>query len=271
MDNAIAAWQVRDDTNNDGVQPLLEQDRIWNCFALADLLPPFRAYTRFATAARPGKTASAVVLIIQHPAFTTIGPFGDTGGVETILSRTTLPPTALVQTAAAHRALLEAIYRPAPLWREMRRMAVNPSTFTPQAAGLDVARLAPSDLAEIRDLYRHSPDSPFRPDLLDQNSFYGLRANGRLAAIAGTHVVAEPFSIAVVGNVLTHPDERGNGYAGMVTSALTVDLFGRGCGDVVLNVFESNAPAIAVYQRLGFQTHQHLWSGPAERKRESPL
>jgi ribosomal protein S18 acetylase RimI-like enzyme len=269
MGTPTATWQVRDDATNEEVRPLLEQDRIWNCFALADLLPPFRAYTRFATAALSGESASAVLLIVQHPGFTTISPFGDVGGVEAILSRTTLPAAVLVQTTATHRELLEDVYQAAPVWREMRRMAVTRSTFKPQAATMDVARLGTSDLAEIRDLNQHSPESPFRQDLLDQDSFFGLRENGRLVAIAGTHVLAEPLGIAVVGNVLTHPDERGKGYAGMVTSALVTHLFARGCGDVVLNVFETNAPAIAVYRRLGFETHHQLWSGHAERRQKA--
>jgi ribosomal protein S18 acetylase RimI-like enzyme len=269
MGTTMTEWRVRDDATNDEVRPLLEQDRIWNCFALADMLPPFRAYTRFATAARPGEPASAVLLIVQHPDFTTISPYGDVGGVAAILSRAALPSVALVQTAAAHRELLEDVYQPAPAWREMRRMAVTHSTFVPQAATLDVARLGMSDFAEICDLYQHAPESIFRQDLLDQDSFFGLRANGCLVAIAGTHVLAEPLGIAVVGNVLTHPDERGKGYAGMVTSALVTHLSARGCGDVVLNVFEANAPAIAVYRRLGFETHEHLWSGQAERRQKA--
>jgi predicted GNAT family acetyltransferase len=266
MGTTTAKWRVRDDATNEEVRPLLEQDRIWNCFALADLLPPFRAYTRFATAARPGEPASAALLIIQHPDYTTISPYGDVGGIAAIVSRTTLPPAVLVQTTAAHRELLKGVYQSTTAWREMRRMAVTRSTFAPQAAMMDVERLSISDFAEIRDLCQHAPEIHFRQDLLDQDSFFGLRANGRLAAIAGTHVLAEPLGIAVVGNVLTHPDERAKGYAGMVTSALVTHLFARGCGDVVLNVFETNAPAIAVYRRLGFETHQHLWSGQAKRR-----
>lgn len=268
METAMPAWQIRDDTEDGEARALLERDRVWNCFALADLLPPFRQYARFATAARPGEQAAALLLIIQHPGFTAISPFGDADGVAAILGQTALPSSALVQTLAAHRALLEAVYRPAPIWRETLRMAVTTQTFVPRPGQERVELLTEADGAEVSGFYRLFPETPFRPDLLEQGSFHGLRVDGHLAAVAGTHVLAEPLGIAVVGNVFTHPGERGKGYASMVTSALVAHLFERGCADVVLNVFADNAPAIAVYRRLGFQTHHHLWSGPAERRRE---
>lgn len=262
-------WQVRDNDDDGEVRALLERDRVWNSFALADLLPPFRSYARFHTAARPGEKPSALVLIIEHPGFTTISPFGNASGVEAILAQANLPPRALVQMTADHRALLEAVYCPISPWREMLRMAVTAQTFMPCAASEPVLHLAATDLAEISDLYRLFPESQFRPDLLDQGSYYGLRAHGRLCAIAGTHVVTEPFGIAVVGSVFTHPEERGKGYASMVTSAVVSDLLERGCRDVVLNVFATNTSAIGVYRRLGFQTYHHLWSGLAERHPEA--
>lgn len=265
---AAADWQVWDNEDDSEIGALLERDRVWNSFALADLLPPFRQHTRFVTAARPGERPSALVMVIQHPGFSTVSPFGDVAGVAAILAQTSLPQQTLVQTIADHRPLLEEHYRPAPEWPEMLRMAITAQTFTPAAMpaapDVQVARLGARDDAEVEEIYRLFPESHFRPDLLDEGVFYGLRAGKRLCAIAGTHVVAEPVGMAVIGNVFTHPDERGKGYAGAVTSAVASDLLARGCRDVVLNVFATNAAAIAVYRRLGFQTAHHLWSGQAE-------
>lgn len=264
MAKTPTGWQVRENDDDGEVQALLEQDRVWNSFALADLLPPFRHYTRFVTATRPGESPSALVMMIQHPGFSTVSPFGEAAGVAAILDQSSLPQQTLVQTTADHRPLLERRYVPAPAWLEMLRMAVTEQAFTLVAMDEQVARLSSGDLDEVAALYHQYPESPFRPDLLDEGVFYGLRAAGRLCAIAGTHVVAEPFGIAVVGNVYTHPDERGKGYARAVTAAVVADLLRRGCRDVVLNVFVTNGPAIAVYQRLGFQTAHHVWSGQAE-------
>ena len=277
MAMASTEWQVREGGENDDgeIQALLERDRVWNSFALADLLPPLWQYTRFVTAAHPGEPPSALVMSIQHPGFSAVSPFGAGAGVAAILDRISLPQRTLVQTTAAHRPLLERRYRPAPAWLEMLRMAVTERTFTPAAVDervthvAHVARLGAADGAEVDELYRLFPEGHFRPDLLDEGVFYGLRAGGSLRAIAGTHVVAEPFGVAVVGNVFTHPDARGNGYAGAVTSAVVANLLARGCHDVVLNVFVTNTPAIAVYRRLGFQTAHYVWSGQAELRQES--
>ena len=56
------------------------------------------------------------------------------------------------------------------------------------------------------------------------------------------------------GNVLTHTDHRGRGYAQAVTSAVTAELL-RYCDQVVLNVRSDNPPAIQAYLRLGYTEH----------------
>ena len=43
--------------------------------------------------------------------------------------------------------------------------------------------------------------------------YYGVRVDGRLVAAAGTHVISPTARLAVVGNVMTHVDFRGRGYA----------------------------------------------------------
>jgi len=257
-------WLVRENGSDGEIQALLERDRIWNSFALADLLPPFRHYTRFVTAAHSGESPAALVMIIQYPGFSTVSPFGDAAGVAAILDQTSLPQLTLVQVTSDHRPLLERHYHPAPAWLEMLRMSVTAETFTTATTDEPMTLMSSDHSAEVEELYRLFPEGHFRPDLLDEGVFYGIHANGRLRAIAGTHVLAEPFGVAVVGNVFTHPDTRGRGYAGAVTSAVVGDLLRRGCRDVVLNVFTTNAPAIAVYRRLGFQTAHHVWSGQAE-------
>ncbi len=270
MANEVVPWQVRDSDDDNELQSLLERDRPWNCFALADLLRPMRESTRFVTARRPGNSPSALLLIVEHPEIQVISPFGEAAGVAAILEQARLPGRTLAQTTASHRPLLDAVYRPALAWRAMLRMAVNAQSFTPQAADARVECLTLDDRADVNDLYRLFPEGHFRPELLEQGSYRGLRADSRLVAIAGTHVVVEKFGIAVVGGVFTHPDARGRGYAGAVTSAVVSHLLGRGCRDVILNVFAENAPAIAVYHRLGFQTAHHVWTSQVERRQEAP-
>ncbi|HEX5578138.1 MAG TPA: hypothetical protein VFY43_00540, partial [Candidatus Limnocylindria bacterium] len=51
----------------------------------------------------------------------------------------------------------------------------------------------------------------------------------------------------------------------IVTSAVTAELLSR-VDDVALNVHTDNAPAVAAYQRLGFQPHCLLTERLARRR-----
>ena len=64
----------------------------------------------------------------------------------------------------------------------------------------------------------------------------------------------DPARLAVVGNVLTHADHRGRGYATAVTGAVTAELLTT-CDQVVLNVRADNPPALQAYRRLGYAEH----------------
>ena len=44
---------------------------------------------------------------------------------------------------------------------------------------------------------------------------------GALVAVAGTHLVSDTYGVAAIGNVFTHPDYRGRGYATLATGAVT--------------------------------------------------
>jgi len=68
---------------------------------------------------------------------------------------------------------------------------------------------------------------------------------------AGTHVISRAAKLAVVGNVMTHADFRGRGYATAVTGAVTADLL-KFCDQVVLNV-RADIPRAGRLRRLGYQ------------------
>jgi len=95
--------------------------------------------------------------------------------------------------------------------------------------------------------------------------YYGVRNAGRLVAAAGTHVISREHRLAAVGNVMTHHDFRGRGYAKAVTSAVTQELL-RMCDDVVLNVRADNPPALAAYTALGYVEHNRFEERLAHRR-----
>ena len=56
-----------------------------------------------------------------------------------------------------------------------------------------------------------------------------------------------------VMNVAVHPDYRRRGIAETLINALVTELKNRGSHALMLEVRASNAPAIALYEKLGFQ------------------
>ena len=271
METARTNWQVTLDASDAEAAAVLEQDRVWNCFALADLLPPFRAYSQVAIARQPDTADYAACLVLRHPSLTVISPFGASEGVAAILAQMDLPEQALLQAQEPHLPLLQQYYRFLPGERALLRMAVSSAIFLPPVAAPPVQpeRLTPAGLLALQALYAHFPETHFRADQLEHGVFYGVRSGDKMVAVGGTHVVAVDHGLAVLGNIFTHPDARRQGYSRAVTAALVADLLARGCCDVVLNVVADNSPAISLYTSLGFQTHSRYWTMQAEGRTSS--
>jgi ribosomal protein S18 acetylase RimI-like enzyme len=267
QDARPAEWHLMLKAPDDEAFAVLARDRVWNCFAIADLAPPFRAHSQIALARRTEGDDVAACLVVRHPAVRVLSPYGALDGVAALLESIELPERTLVQAQTAHVPALERHYRLPDGPVEMLRMAVTSATLVvPQSAPLArVELLRPADLDALGALYRMYPGSVFRPDLLEQGIFCGVKEGDRLVAAGGTHVLAAGYGVAVLGNIFTHPAARGQGLATAVTARLVTDLLARGCPDVVLNVHASNDVAIRVYTRLGFRIHSRYLTGQAER------
>lgn len=137
----------------------------------------------------------------------------------------------------------------------MIRMVVDRGSFKPAKGG--ATRLYKHQVSELNNLYRTTLTSVFTMAQIEEGIYYGLWKDGRLVSVAGTHFVSSVIGIAAVGNVYTHPDHRGKGYAGLCTGAVTEELLKK-VPQVVLNVNSRNAPAISVYARLGYVEHCRL-------------
>jgi ribosomal protein S18 acetylase RimI-like enzyme len=172
-------------------------------------------------------------------------------GIEAILRDLIRPRAAYVAALPEHLPAVEAHYRvdPGP---PMVRMWVDLAGFQPYPA--DVRRLLPVESGDLNRLYQLGFGAWLPPSAIAEGVYFGIRVGGRLVAAAGTHVISPQARLAVVGNVLTHADYRGRGYAKAVTGAVAAELL-RYCDQVVLNVRSDNPPAIQAYRRLGFREH----------------
>jgi ribosomal protein S18 acetylase RimI-like enzyme len=176
---------------------------------------------------------------------------GRPDGIEAILRDIVRPRAAYVAALPDALPAVETAYRmdPGP---PMVRMWVDRARFRPFPA--EVRRLLPIDIGDLNRLYQLGFASWLPSSAISEGVYYGMRVGGRLVAAAGTHVSSSTARLAVVGNVLTHVDYRGRGYAKAVTAAVTADLL-RTCDQVVLNVRSDNPPALQAYRHLGYAEH----------------
>jgi ribosomal protein S18 acetylase RimI-like enzyme len=232
------------------LRAFLDQDRLYAAYAICDLEDREFGRTRWGIA-RDGNEVVAVGLEYTGPTPQPVFVMGRADGIAAVLRDVIRPRAAYIAVRTAMLPAVEAHYRvdPGP---QMVRMWVDKAHFRPYPA--TVERLNPLEIGELNKLYQLGFASWLPSSAIADGVYYGMRVNGQLVSAAGTHVVSPTARLAVVGNVLTHLDYRGRGFATAVTGAVTAELL-RTCDQVVLNVRADNPPAINAYRRLGFMEH----------------
>ena len=240
----------------------LERDRLMAAYALADIDQPEVEGARWWIARRDGEIA-ALVLVVEGLQFRPCFATGASDALAAIFREAIREPRVLLATPPRSRGAIEMTYRFERV-DHMRRMTVNLHRFRPRI-NQRVRRLHAEDLDAVIDLYGHASRSYFTPARMGREIYFGIFQGDTLISAAGTHVRSRRSGIAAVGNVLTRIAYRGRGMARSCTSAVTEAALDEH-RDVVLNVREDNAPAISVYERLGFLTHGEFIEGPAVRR-----
>jgi RimJ/RimL family protein N-acetyltransferase len=232
------------------LREFLERDRLFSAYALCDLEEREFGRTRWGIAAVDDEIV-ALGMEYSGPTPQSLFLMGRNDGLTALLKDVIRPRVAYVSAAEEVLPAVARHYRvdPGP---SMVRMWVDRSCFQPYPS--TVERLLPVEVNELNRLYQLGFAAWLPSTAVAEGIYFGIRVNGRLAAAAGTHVISRDARLAVVGNVLTHAEHRGRGYAKAVTSAVTAELL-RFCDQVVLNVRSDNPPAIAAYRHLGYVEH----------------
>lgn len=255
-------WRTREVTDRDEVAAFLRTDRLYAAYALGDLSAAVRRRAAWGMAddehGRPQGLAMQHLGLPPQPLFL----MGDAGACRAILANEVRPRYAFVQARHDLAPAFDDLYR-VDLPAALLRMVADRATFEPYAGGAE--RLGPADIGDLNRLYQLGLGGGFPASVLEDGVYYGVRIAGRLIAAAGTHVINEAEGIAVVGNVLTHIDHRGQGHARAVTSGVTAELLTR-LPDVALNVYADNDPAITAYSRLGYREYCRLGEWVAYRR-----
>lgn len=258
------------------VQPLKDPARIrdlllprveYTAYALGQLEPGLFARTRWFWAR--GTTGSGLVLHSRGGLGDATFVMGDADAVAAILSIHPGNAHTYATCQPQHLDALRAVYRLANQ-QPMIRMSVTSQQFEP-VDRIQTVPLTGLDIRRINNLYSsEGGPSYYVPEHIDAGVYRGVILDGRLVAIAGTHVVSHQEHIAVVGNVFTHPGYRGHGFATAATSAVTQALL-EYCNTVVLTVDPRNSAAVAAYAKLGYQEVCQLVEASAARRDPSGL
>jgi len=251
------------------IRAILETERPWTAYALADLEP---VYSQYASWFGAGKGEPAIALLYQAfdvPVLMTIGKAEHLqsvlGEVDELLEDS---PEVYIVARSDVFSLLRELYR-LKNERLMLRMLLEQEHYNPVGTE-DVKKLGPAHLNLVKCLYAEAEmegEAPefFLPSMLETGVYYGVQDKGELIAIAGTHVVAPTVGVGGLGNIYTRRDRRNQGLASRVTRAVINQLLEMDLSTVVLNVRKDNHVAIQVYEQLGFKTYCNFFEALAFR------
>lgn len=254
-------------TDRDRIRALLRADPVWSVYALGDLAPGFFEKTDWFASDGARQALVMVYRGFDVPVLFAIGadedvdPLLDEAG-ELARVYPHLRPGVL---GLLGRRGFEIRESPA-MWR--MRLPLDGYRAAPTGGA---RRLAAADLPVLEKLYADGAahgESPhfFLPSMVTEGAFFGLEEGGELVSAAGTHIVSAAESVAAIGNVYTRRDRRGRGLAAKTTSAVVDELRRLGIPVIILNVAQANAPAVRVYERLGFVRHCEYHEGLVVRR-----
>jgi ribosomal protein S18 acetylase RimI-like enzyme len=117
--------------------------------------------------------------------------------------------------------------------------------------------LGPDDRPAMAALVRATEPGPWAERTPELGRFVGVKADGRLVAMAGERLHLDGWH--EISGVCTDPAWRGLGLARDAMLVVGRAMLARG-ERPFLHVFASNAPAIALYERLGFVERARRWA-----------
>jgi ribosomal protein S18 acetylase RimI-like enzyme len=252
-------------TDRDEIRSLLETDREWSVYALGDLSPGFFEQSEWFRA----PDHSALALLFRGFGTPVLFTLGEARAIDLILEEIGGEREMYLSIRPDILPLLKARYAvgdASPMWR----MILDETVYRP-ARCEEAVQLTASDLTALRQLYADgepSGEAPdfFSPSMLAEGIFFGIYEGEALTAAAGTHIVSPSEGVAAIGNVYTRRDRRGQGLAARVTTAVTTELLLMGLRTIALNVSQHNAPALRVYERVGFTRYCPFYEGRAIRR-----
>lgn len=123
------------------------------------------------------------------------------------------------------------------------------------ATRVDAVVLTTEDVPEMLDLVNLAKPGPFSSRSIELGQFLGVRQDGHLVAMAGERLHLTGF--CEVSAVCTHPDYRGRGYAGALTTMVAEHILEKQ-ETPFLHVAPGNDAALSLYPKLGFRLRTEI-------------
>ena len=258
------------------VRAILETDRAWAVYALGDLAPEHAA----ACAWHVTPDERALILVYRGFEPPVLFGLGRPDDLAPLLDEVAEPRLYLLVRPDALPLLQArgAVTHVQAMWRMVLAPTYGAALTYDVALTYDAAPpvqaeaavLSAADLPALEALYADGAATGEAPDFFDRAQvargvFYGVWEAGALTAAAGTHLVAPAFGVGAVGNVYVRRDRRGRGLGAAVAGAVTAALARQGLPTIALNVNQANAPALRLYERLGYERAGAFYEGVWER------
>ncbi|THF86995.1 GNAT family N-acetyltransferase [Deinococcus sp. KSM4-11] len=110
--------------------------------------------------------------------------------------------------------------------------------------------LGEADVPDMLALVNLTRPGPFAAETYRLGTYYGLRVDGQLVAMAGERLHLRGFT--EISAVCTHPDHQGRGYGKALVQRVSQGILARG-ERPFLHVKTDNAGAVRAYRRVGFE------------------
>ncbi len=249
-------------TDSQELRQFLMKDRLANAYLLGDLDPAYDQFCKWYGSRHPDGSLRNVMLVYVGLSLPVVIMSGNGEGLEKFLedSRSVVPDRFHFHVQEEQMPALQAVY-PTDGAEAMLRMGLERDDFEGSFDDDTVRRLGHRDTAAIMELYEHYPDNFFEPYQLETGFYFGIRDDDdRLVSMGGVHVLSEEYDVAVIGNLVTHSEYRGQGLATLVTQRLVEELFEQ-VSLLALNVGRGNEPAVHLYEKLGFESNNVFYQG----------
>jgi len=130
--------------------------------------------------------------------------------------------------------------------REQQMIADPPEHIK---CNIEAVKVRKNELESLNKFYIDQHAEAWTPIQFRAGPYYYIKQEDKIVSAAGVHLVTP--QIAQLGNIITNEAYRNRGFATACISALAADLASKG-RIISLFVRTDNAPAIHIYEKLGF-------------------